>query len=157
MKNISWTIKNFEKLTLIELYEILKIRSEVFIVEQKCIFQDIDDHDKSAIHLIAWQNDILVGYTRLLPPGIVYPEASIGRVISSPRMRKIGIGKMLMQRSIKTVYDTYKCESIKLNAQLYLKEFYKSFGFIETSEPYLYDNILHIEMLHKHKSSSELF
>src|SRR5216117_629757 len=97
---IRWILKKFDELSPHELYAILQLRNEVFVVEQNCVFQDADNKDQSSYHLMAWDDELLVGYTRLVPPGIAYEFPSIGRVVSSPQKRRRGIAKLLMQKSI---------------------------------------------------------
>lgn len=145
--SLNWTYKSFDELSKLELYTILKLRSEVFIIEQHCNYQDVDGKDLKCHHLMAWDGDNLVAYTRILPPGISFAEASIGRVLTSPRYRRIGAGITLMQKSIEKVYETYGKQPIRIGAQLYLKKFYESFGFVKDSDEYLEDEIPHIEML----------
>lgn len=144
---IYWLCKKFDDLTPHELYAILQLRNEVFVVEQNCVFQDADDKDQSSFHLMGWKNDKLIAYTRLVPPTIAYEESSIGRVVTSPSLRKTGIGTELMERSIKKLKELFGNDPIKLGAQLYLKKFYESFGFKQSSEVYLEDGIEHIEMI----------
>ncbi len=147
---LSWTLKKFDELTPRELYAILQLRSEVFVVEQNCVYQDMDNKDLSAWHLMGWETDAaggkLLAHTRLLPPGLSYPEASIGRVVSSPSARGKGIGRELMQKSIETIYILYGTGPIRIGAQLYLKSFYASLGFQPEGDIYLEDNIEHIIM-----------
>ena len=143
---LNWVFKKFDDLTVTELYAILKLRSEVFVIEQNCIYQDADDKDQVSWHLTGWDGEILVAYTRIIPPGISYAEASIGRVVTSPKYRKTGVGRQLMQASIKRTFDQFDCSSIKIGAQVYLTKFYESLGFIQSSEPYLEDDIPHITM-----------
>ena len=143
---ITWECKRFEDLPAEELYKILQLRIEVFIVEQNCVFQDCDDNDQQSIHFCGWQQNNLVAYTRLVPPGLIYEEPSIGRVVTSPSVRNQQLGKELMQRSIAKVYDLFGKNPIKIGAQLYLKKFYESFGFITCSEVYPEDGIDHIKM-----------
>jgi ElaA protein len=145
--NINWTIKKFEELTPAELYAILQLRSEVFVVEQNCVFQDMDNKDQGCYHLMGWADDKLIAYTRLVPPGVAYPLASIGRVVTSPSVRNTGSGRLLMQKSIDEMYNLFGQKPIKIGAQLYLHKFYSSFGFKQTSDVYLEDNIEHIEMI----------
>jgi ElaA protein len=142
-----WLLKKFEALTPFELYAILQLRNEVFVVEQNCVFQDADDKDQASWHLMGMQDDKLVAYTRLVPPGVSYAEPSIGRVVTSPQVRGTGIGKELMQRSIDECYRLFGEQSIKIGAQYYLKQFYGSLGFAQVSEIYLEDGIEHIYML----------
>jgi ElaA protein len=142
-----WLLKKFEALTPFELYAILQLRNEVFVVEQNCVFQDADDKDQASWHLMGMQDDKLVAYTRLVPPGVSYAEPSIGRVVTSPQVRGTGIGKELMQRSIDECYRLFGQQPIKIGAQYYLKQFYGSLGFAQVSEIYLEDGIEHIYML----------
>jgi len=143
---IQWMLKKFEELTPHELYAILQLRIEVFVVEQNCVFQDADDKDQNAFHLMGFTNNKLIAYTRLVPPEEIYLQASIGRVVTSPSVRKSGVGKELMQRSINGVYSLFGKQPIKIGAQLYLKKFYQSFGFKQVSDVYLEDGIEHIYM-----------
>lgn len=144
---MEWICKPFEQLSPKELYAILQLRNEVFVVEQKCVFQDADDKDQFSWHFMGWNNDRLVAYTRLVPAGISYTESSIGRVIVFPKMRKSGLGKELMKRSIEMIYILWNAQPIRIGAQLYLKKFYESFGFQQCSDIYLEDNIEHISMI----------
>ena len=144
---ITWQLKKFDSLTPHELYNILRLRTEVFVVEQSCVFQDMDNKDQQSYHLMGWENNILIAYTRLIPPGISYPEASIGRVVTSPVSRGSGVGKLLMEKSIEAIIHSYGKIPIKIGAQVYLKKFYESLGFKQTSEIYDEDGIDHIEMI----------
>jgi ElaA protein len=144
---ITWQLKNFDALTPHELYAILRLRTEVFVVEQACVFQDMDNKDQASLHLMGWKGNDLVAYTRLVPPGVSYQEASIGRVVTAPRERGSGFGKQLMEKSIEEVVHLYGKTPIRLGAQLYLKKFYESLGFRQTSDVYDEDGIDHIEML----------
>ncbi len=148
-ENITWSIKHFKELSPDELYDILRLRSEVFVVEQECIFQDMDNLDQEAIHVQARIGKSLVATARILQPGIAYEEPSIGRVVSSPFFRKKRIGIALMQKAIEETDRRYNHRSITIGAQQYLKRFYESFGFEQCSEPYMEDNILHIKMIRK--------
>jgi ElaA protein len=146
---IDWSCVSFGQLSLTELYEILALRTEVFIVEQNCPFQDQDGKkDFESFHLLG-KNDKhkIIAYTRLLPAGLAYNEVSIGRVVSSLSVRGSGIGKILMKKSIETCIEKYGNLPIKIGAQLYLKSFYESFGFVKSSITYLEDGIEHIEMV----------
>ncbi len=144
---MTWKLKTFDSLTPYELYAILRLRTEVFVVEQTCVFQDMDNKDQHCYHLMGWRDDLLIAYTRLVPPDIFYNEPSIGRVVTSPVARGNGIGKLLMKKSIEEVFHLYGKTPIKLGAQLYLKKFYESLGFIQTSGIYDEDGINHIEMM----------
>jgi ElaA protein len=144
---MTWNHKIFDELTPHELYAILQLRSEVFVVEQNCVFQDMDGKDRYANHLMGWEDNKLVACSRVLPPGISYVESSIGRIVTSPAARKKGIGKELVKRSIETLYTLHGKRVIRIGAQYYLKGFYEWFGFRQTGSIYLEDNIEHIEML----------
>lgn len=142
-----FSIKTFELLTPIELYLILQLRNEVFVVEQNCVFQDADNKDQESLHLMYWNNNELIAYCRLLPPGLAYNEMSIGRVVSSLKYRKTGAGKLLIAEAIQQIHHQFGSGPIRIGAQCYLIEFYASFGFIEEGEMYLEDGIEHIEMV----------
>ncbi|HEY6974755.1 MAG TPA: GNAT family N-acetyltransferase [Chitinophagaceae bacterium] len=144
---IYWKCKHFKELTADELYSIMRLRSEVFVVEQNCVFLDADDKDQQCYHLCGWDNNYLVAYARLVPANIFYAEPSIGRVVTSPAYRRNGAGRMLMQKAIEECLLIFDKKNIKIGAQLYLKKFYESLGFRQCSEVYLEDNIKHIQML----------
>ncbi len=144
---IQWLLKKFEDLTPYHLYAILQLRNQVFVVEQNCVFQDADDKDQHSYHLMGFYDNKLVAYTRIVPVDIIYPIASIGRVVTSPDVRRHGAGKLLMQQSIQALYNLFGTIPIKIGAQLYLKPFYESFGFKQIGDVYLEDGIKHIYML----------
>jgi|SRR5215218_850015 len=144
---LHWVLKKFEELTPYELYAILQLRNSVFVVEQACVFQDADDKDQESHHLMGFDGHTLVAYTRLLPPGLSYPQASIGRVVTALAVRRNGAGRVLIERSIYEVYKLFGNGPIKIGAQSYLKHFYESFGFVQTGTPYLEDGIEHIYMV----------
>src|SRR5450432_1668584 len=148
---MKWILKPFADLTPKELYSILQLRNEVFIVEQNCPYQDMDNKDLKSWHLMGMEEGKLLAYSRLLAPGISYSESSIGRVVSSPSARKTGMGKKLMQESINQIRNLFHTDTIRIGAQLYLKNFYESFEFIQLGDVYLEDNIPHIIMLRKPK------
>jgi ElaA protein len=148
---MTWILKPFNELTPKELYKILQLRNEVFVVEQNCPYQDCDNKDLYAWHLMGLREDKLVAYSRLLAPGISYSESSIGRVVSSPSARKTGMGKKLMLESIEQIKNLFNTDTIRIGAQLYLQKFYESFGFVKDSDTYLEDNIPHIIMLKEPK------
>jgi ElaA protein len=146
--SIKWVIKEFAELSPHELYAIMQLRNEVFVVEQSCIYQDADNKDQGSYHFTGWMNNRLIAYTRLLPKGIAYNDyVSIGRVVTSPSARGNNIGKELMERSIEQSYNLFGNVQIKIGAQIYLKKFYTEFGFHQTSDVYLEDGIEHIEMI----------
>jgi ElaA protein len=146
---IKWTIKKFDELLPHELYAILRLRSEVFVVEQNCVFLDMDDKDQRCFHLMGWKDEVLIACTRIVPPGISYNEPSIGRVVTSPAARGSGFGKLLMEKSIEETEKLCGKTPIKIGAQLYLKAFYSSLGFEQSSDIYDEDGIDHIEMLRR--------
>ncbi len=125
----------------------MRLRNEVFVVEQNCVFQDADNKDQGCLHLMGCVNDELVAYTRLAPAGYIYTELSIGRVITSPAHRGKGLGYALMQQSIEQCRKLFGNTAIKIGAQYHLKKFYASFGFRQVSDIYLEDGIKHIYML----------
>ena len=143
---ITWTYKHFTELTTKELYQILTLRSLVFVVEQNCVYLDLDQKDCNCWHLCGWEAEEVVSYARVLAPGVSYEEASIGRVITSPNHRKKGYGIALMQEAIQKTRAQFNTTRIKIGAQCYLMNFYESFGFHVSSEEYMEDGIPHIEM-----------
>lgn len=145
--SLNWVLKKFDELTVQELYAILCLRNEVFVVEQNCIYQDADQKDQHCYHLAGWKDDKLVAYTRLLPPGLSYTEPSIGRVVTSPSARGSGLGRDLMEVSIAKVFYLFGQQPIRISAQVYLTQFYISLGFVPMSEEYDEDGIPHIEMV----------
>lgn len=144
-----WVLKAFKELTILELYEILKLRNQVFVVEQNCPYQDLDDKDKVSYHIFKWDNNKITAYSRIIPQDVSYKEASIGRVAIDLEFRQKGIGVELMNYSIQNCISIYNCDSIRISAQSYLKLFYERLGFLQTSDEYLEDGIPHIEMLYK--------
>lgn len=143
------TIKKFKDLNIDTLYAILQLRSEVFVVEQDCVYQDIDYKDQDAIHILGYYKGILVAYTRTFPPKTYFEEASIGRVIVKESVRKKKYGYDIMVASITAITNLYKAQIIKISAQTYLKKFYNSLDFQEIGEEYLEDGIPHVAMLRR--------
>ncbi len=144
---INWIAKPLTELTPTELYKILRLRAEVFVVEQNCPYLDPDDKDFSSVHLMGWQGAHLAAYARIVRPGISYPEISIGRVATSPLNRGSGLGKELVTQCIMLIEQEHGLQPIRIGAQLYLKSFYGAFGFVTQSDVYLEDGIEHIIML----------
>lgn len=144
---MEFSLKSFDALTPNELYQILTLRSEVFVVEQQCVFLDMDQKDQKSEHLMIWDEKNLVAYCRILPAGVSYTEPSIGRVVSSPKYRKTGAGRLLMQQAIEITRQRYGNQPIRIGAQLYLKKFYSSLGFEAQGDIYLEDGIEHVEMI----------
>jgi ElaA protein len=145
--SLNWILKEFVELTTAELYAIMQLRNEVFVVEQNCVYQDADGKDQRSLHFCGWDGEQLAAYTRIIPPGISYPEPSIGRVVTSPAYRNTGAGRKLMEESIRHAFERFNADSIRIGAQVYLAKFYQSLGFIQSSEEYLEDGIPHIEMI----------
>ena len=142
--------KHFNELTPHELYKILKLRSRVFVVEQNCVYLDLDDKDLNAHHVLGFVGDDLCASTRLLAKGISYDDyPSIGRVVNALEYRNAGYGKQIMQYSISKMQELYPNQSIKIGAQQYLDKFYISLGFVQSGEMYLEDDIPHIPMILK--------
>jgi ElaA protein len=146
---ITWQLKEFKNLTPLEIYEILQLRSEVFVVEQNCVFLDADNNDQDSYHLQGRVDEKLVAYVRILPPGLAYEEPSIGRVVSSPAFRNRGAGIELMKKAIEETTILFGIQPIMIGAQLYLKRFYENLGFIKCSDIYMEDDIQHIKMIRK--------
>ncbi len=136
----------FEDLNLQQLYDILQLRSEVFVIEQDCVYQDIDNYDQVALHVIAYDKDVLVAYARILPPKTYFTEPSIGRIIVKETHRKQDLGHGLMKYCISLIDKLYPNETIKISAQQYLIHFYSTHGFKAKGEGYLEDGIPHIAM-----------
>ena len=140
-------IKNFNQLSTHELYDILHLRSEVFVIEQKCIYQDIDYKDKKALHVLLKKNNKLIGYTRVFKNGDYLKNASIGRVLVCKNNRYHNYGTQLMEVSINAIKTKFKESKISISAQTYLKQFYSNLGFETSGEEYLEDGIPHIPMI----------
>jgi ElaA protein len=143
---MDFKIKLFNEFTIHELYQILQLRSEVFVVEQDCVYQDLDFKDQKALHVFGVKNDKIVAYTRIFKPGDYFENASIGRVVVQENERKFGFGHDVMKASIKAVKTHFKADKITISAQVYLKKFYESHGFHQVGEGYLEDGIPHIRM-----------
>ena len=144
---INWQCKSFNELTNEELYKILQLRNEIFIIEQNCPYQDCDNKDLKSFHLTAWKENSIVAYSRILPPGISYPNAaSIGRVVTAASSRRQDLGKQLMSKSLENLYRLFGHVPVIIGAQLYLKKFYESFSFVQCGDIYLEDGIQHITM-----------
>lgn len=140
-------IKEFHELSLEELYQILQLRSEVFVVEQDCVYQDIDGKDQKALHILGIKNGKIIAYTRCFEQGFYFEEAAIGRVVVSKSERKFGYGHLILKASVQAIKERFKTENIKLSAQVYLTAFYESHGFMQVGEGYLEDGIPHIAMI----------
>lgn len=146
---MEWKIKKFDELDKMELYQIIKQRIDVFVVEQDCSYPELDGKDMDAHHLFAMDEGKVVAYTRILPPGAAFGEVSIGRVLVDMTYRGEGLGEELMRKTMEFVTDTMNEKSIRISAQEYLLEFYMSLGFEPVSDTYLEDGMPHVEMLFK--------
>jgi len=147
MNTISFNVKGFHALSIDELYNILRLRAEVFVVEQDCVYQDIDNKDQKALHVIGLKNDKIIAYTRIFNAGDYFEKASIGRVVVAEKERKYGYGHDLISHSIKAIKESYNTDEIKISAQCYLKKFYVRHGFNQIGNEYLEDGIPHIAMI----------
>ena len=143
---MNFEVKQFEELSTAELYAILKLRSEVFVVEQDCVYLDLDDFDQKSIHIFGKHNDNIAAYTRILPPGLYYKEAAIGRVVTSKDIRMDGHGKEIMTFSMQWINTQYQA-NIRIMAQCYLTKFYEDLDFKIDGPEFLEDGIPHVEML----------
>ena len=146
---MEFKIKKFNELTIEELYKILRVRNEVFVVEQDCIYQDCDNKDYNSYHLYLEEGNEVVGYLRIVNKGISYDEISIGRVLVKETHRNKGLSRRMMLEGIKFIEENLNSTEIRLSGQVYIKGFYESLGFKQVSEEYLEDDIPHIEMLYK--------
>jgi ElaA protein len=139
-------IKNFQDLSNTEIYQILRLRSEVFVVEQECIYQDIDNKDKNAVHIFLKEKNEIIAYSRVFKEKEYFENPSIGRVVVANKRRMYGVGKKIMNISIDYIKQNIKAKSIEISAQKYLKKFYSNLGFIQEGDEYLEDNIPHLRM-----------
>ncbi len=144
--NIIWKIKTFDEFTVPELYQVLKARVDVFVVEQDCPYPDLDGYDQKGIHIWAEENGEVLAYCRVFDKGIKYNETSFGRVLTTEKARGAGLGKQLIQYAVETIENRFHTSEIRISAQDYLLKFYGGFGFESTGKKYLEDNIPHTEM-----------
>jgi ElaA protein len=140
-------VKSFDELSVHELYAILKLRQEVFIIEQNSIYDELDGKDQESKHVMGFLDDTLIAYSRILPPGLSYSEASIGRIITAPSVRRKNLGRKLVRFSLDTCHSLYPDSAVRISAQQHLQKFYSEFGFKTVSEPYDDGGILHVQML----------
>ena len=143
---LTFRVKSFSALTTEELYALLQLRSEVFVVEQNCVYQDVDGNDFKAVHVLGYLEKKLVAYTRIFDAGAYYNTISFGRVIISQSARGLGYGHQLLQFTLDTINKQFSKSTITISAQQYLKSFYEGYGFTQQGEAYLEDGIPHIEM-----------
>ncbi|SEN00240.1 GNAT family N-acetyltransferase [Chryseobacterium taichungense] len=152
--NIIWKIKTFDEFTVPELYNVLKARIDVFVVEQNCPYPDLDDYDQKAVHIWAEENGYVLANCRIFDRGIKYPEASIGRVLTTEKARGKRLGKQLIQYALDTIEARFHTDEVRISAQDYLLKFYGEFGFEDTGKKYLEDDIPHTEMLYRKNNKS---
>jgi ElaA protein len=143
---MAYILKKFGELSATELHDIYKLRAQVFVVEQKCAYQDVDGKDPYAFHLMLIKDEKLCGYLRILPPGLSYKEVSIGRVVVLPELRGRGLGVQLMKQALVSVTGIYGQTAIVISAQCYLQKWYEALGFVSEGESYLEDEIPHVKM-----------
>ena len=144
---MEWIFKSFDELTNEELYAVLKLRFEVFVIEQNCLDIDPDGKDKVSMHLMLEDDGKIIGCARILPPKVSYDEPSIGRIALDKSYRGTGLGREIVQKCIDFIHNIMKIREIRISGQEYLLNFYKSFGFVVTKGPYLEDKIPHYQML----------
>lgn len=145
--DLTWQYARFSDFSADQLYAILQTRAEVFIVEQNCVYMDIDGKDPECMHLVAWTaGQQVAAYLRIVPPGLKYAEVSLGRVVTSPAARGTGIGKQLLAKGMALIADAYPGQPVLIQAQSYLEKFYQSFGFVTVSDVLLEDDIPHYMM-----------
>jgi ElaA protein len=144
---ISWRFKPFADLTPYEVHDLFQVRAQVFVVEQACAFQDVDGADLDCWHLLGYRDKVLAAYCRLVPPGVKYEEPSIGRVVTTQAVRRTGLGRELMREALRRADKLWPGKAIRIGAQQRLDDFYRDFGFVQASEPYDEDGIMHIHMV----------
>ena len=142
-------VKKFNELTIDQLYELLQLRSQVFVVEQDCVYQDIDSKDQKSLHILGLKNNKIIAYTRIFKPGDYFNEASIGRVVVAENERKFKYGHQIMKASINAIAAHFNTATIIISAQTFLKKFYNNLGFNQIGDGYLEDGIPHIKMQKK--------
>ena len=152
---IRWRFAHFDALTAREVHDLFQLRVGVFVLEQNCAFQDVDGVDPQCWHLLGREEMDLVAYCRFVPPGVKFAEASIGRVITAPPVRRTGAGRELMREAIERAEELWPGQPIRIGAQAHLERFYGAFGFRKASEPYIEDGIPHIEMLRPARTTTK--
>lgn len=150
---MKYEFKHFNQLTTQELYDLLRLRAEIFVVEQTCIYNDLDGLDKDAVHMIIKKDDEIVGCSRLLQPGMRFPDFSIGRVVVKKNMRGTGLGKKIMEEAKKYMIEKWNAQNINVSAQKYLQKFYEDLGFSVATKEYLEDRIPHVGMVLKSRTN----
>jgi len=151
---INWRFAPFDELAPREAHDMFQLRSAVFVVEQNCVFLDLDGVDPQCWHLLGYKDAELVACARFVPPGVKFAEPSIGRVITAGGVRRTGLGRVLMAEAMRRAAKLWPGRDIRIGAQAHLEKFYNEFGFVKASEPYDEDGILHIEMLRAEREKS---
>ncbi len=146
-ETIVWKLRSFHDISVNELYDCLQLRQMVFVKEQNCAYIDADGTDKLSHHLLGYKGGILVAYSRLIPPGVLYEQVSVGRVVTHSHVRQTGIGRTLFQKSLDECETMFGRQTIKIMAQSYLLKFYESYGFVKTGNEFIEDDIPHYYML----------
>lgn len=144
---IHFQIKTFSELSTVDLYELLRLRSEVFVVEQDCVYQDIDNKDQKAYHILGYKENQLIAYSRIFDSGDYFDLPSIGRIVVKEDQRKLKYGHQLVDESIQFILKNFTDKNVLISAQTYLTRFYNSHGFQKVGEGYLEDGIPHIKMI----------
>lgn len=144
---LRWQWSELDELSPRDVYEMLCLRSRVFVVEQDCVFQDEDGADPKATHLLGWHDKELIGYARVFAPGVFHEDTYISRIVSAPEVRRTGIGRMIVAESLRFSAERWPQQPIRIAAQNRLRNFYEEFGFVAVGEPYMHDGILHLDML----------
>jgi len=144
---VTWKLSPFDALTPRELYDVLALRARVFVVEQKCAYLDCDGKDAAALHLMGRVDGALAAYARILPPGVSFAEAAIGRIVTAPEHRRAGFGRPLVREAIARTREAFGDGAIRIGAQRYLERFYGELGFVTASDEYDEDGIPHVEMV----------
>ncbi len=145
-QRLDWTLAAWDDLSTRQLHDLLQLRSEVFVVEQNCVFQDIDGADPQALHLLGSHGGQLLAYARCFPPGVKFVEASIGRVVTRPAARGGGLGHVLIDQAVAAVTQQWGAQPIRIGAQARLVGYYSQHGFVDDGKPYVEDGIDHLEM-----------
>lgn len=148
MPTLRWQRAEFRQLDNLELYAALRLRQEVFAVEQQSLYQDLDNLDQLAVHILAWDGDTLLAYQRCLPPGVAFTESALGRIVVSAPARGRQLGRDLVGRGIRHNLERWPGHGIRINAQSYLRQYYEQLGFTAAGEEYGLDGIPHIEMVY---------
>jgi len=147
--NYQWQTLTFEQLGQARLYAVLRLRQEVFAVEQQSIYLDLDGLDQQAIHMLCTRDEELLAYQRCLPPGLSYPESALGRIVVCPAARSLHLGKQMVQRGISHNLRHWPDSGIRINAQCYLQKFYTKLGFVTDGDEYDEDGIMHAQMVYR--------